>query len=83
MVYGIECADVGSPAAADVANAIVEACYLGEHDEDGGDGIHLLGPLAGTVLRISPPMTITREQARLSLELLYQFVDAVGRSLAG
>ena len=80
MVYGIECAAVGSTAAGDVANAVVEACYLGS---DGGDGIHLLGPLAGTVLRISPPMIITREQARLSLELLYQFVDAVGRSLAG
>ena len=83
MVYGIECADVGSTAAADVASAIVEACYLGEHDEGGGDGIHLLGPLADTVLRISPPMTITPEQASESLELLYRIVDRVGRSLCG
>ena len=62
-----------------MANSIVEACYLGT---DGGDGIHLLGPLADTVLRISPPMTITAEQARESLDLLYQVVDGVGRSLA-
>jgi 4-aminobutyrate aminotransferase-like enzyme len=79
MVYGIECADVGSTNAADVANAIVEACYLGR---DEPDGIHLLGPLAGTVLRISPPMTITEDQARESLELLYRIVDQVGQSLA-
>jgi len=83
MVYGIECADVGSTSAADVANAVVEACYLGENDQEGGNGIHLLGPLADTVLRISPPMTITREQAVESLELLYRIVDRVGRSLGG
>ena len=79
MVYGIECADVGTTPAGDVANAIVEACYLGA---DGGDGIHLLGPLANTVLRISPPMTITDEQARESLRLLNHFVHSVGQSLA-
>ena len=62
-----------------MANAIVEACYLGA---DGGDGIHLLGPLANTVLRISPPMTITDEQARESLRLLNHFVHSVGQSLA-
>ncbi|HAA52415.1 MAG TPA: aspartate aminotransferase family protein [Planctomycetaceae bacterium] len=79
MVYGIECADVGTTPAGDVANAIVEACYLGA---DSGDGIHLLGPLANTVLRISPPMTITDEQARESLRLLNHFVHSVGQSLA-
>ena len=78
MVYGIECADVGGTDAGDVANAIVEACYLGP---DGGDGIHLLGPLAGTVLRISPPMTITEDQAQESLELLHQVVAGVGEAL--
>ncbi len=75
MVYGIECAAVGDQPAEDVANAIVEACYLGL---DGGDGIHLLGPLAGKVLRISPPMTITETEARDSLELLYQVVTRIG-----
>ena len=78
MVYGIECANVGGTDAGDVANAIVEACYLGT---DGGGGIHLLGPLAGTVLRISPPMTITEDQAQESLELLHQVVAGVGEAL--
>ena len=44
MVFGIECAPMGDLSAHDVANAIVESCYLGE---EGGDGIHLLGALAG------------------------------------
>jgi 4-aminobutyrate aminotransferase-like enzyme len=79
MVYGIECNDVGSTAAADVANAIVETCYLGG---EGGEGIHLLGPLAGTVVRISPPMTITEDEARTSLALLMELVSRVGESLA-
>jgi 4-aminobutyrate aminotransferase-like enzyme len=74
MVFGIECAAVGSLTAEDVANAVVEACYLGR---EGGDGIHLLGPLAGTVIRVSPPMTMTEAEARDSLELLYQLVQTV------
>jgi len=67
MVFGIECAAVGEWSAEEVANRVVEACYLGE---PGGDGIHLLGPLAGKVLRISPPLTITEEEAHASLELM-------------
>ena len=80
MVYGIECADVGSTPAADVANAVVEACYLGQ---PGGDGIHLLGPLANTVIRISPPMTITEDELLDSLALLFQLISDVGARLAG
>jgi 4-aminobutyrate aminotransferase-like enzyme len=69
MVFGIECAPVGKLTAGEVANAVVEAAYLGE---PGGDGIHLLGPLAGTVVRVSPPLTMTETEAEESLELLYQ-----------
>ncbi|MEX2287900.1 MAG: aspartate aminotransferase family protein [Planctomycetaceae bacterium] len=76
MVFGIECAAAGELSAEQVANAIVEACYLGV---PGGDGIHLLGPLAGKVLRISPPMTITDEEAQDSLELLYELVGGVAK----
>jgi 4-aminobutyrate aminotransferase-like enzyme len=72
MVFGIECAPVGDLRAEDVANAVVEACYLGK---EGGDGIHLLGPLANTVLRVSPPMTMTREDATASLKLLHEIVS--------
>lgn len=67
MVFGIECADFNGIAAADVANAIVKACYLGSGDRG---GIHFLGPLAGKVLRVSPPMTMTLDEARDSLGLL-------------
>jgi 4-aminobutyrate aminotransferase-like enzyme len=80
MVFGIECAPAGDCSAADVANAVVEACYLGR---DGGDGIHLLGPLANTVVRISPPMTTTESEAADSLELLHGIVaDLAGRLAA-
>jgi hypothetical protein len=55
-----------------VAVEIVKAAYVGE---PGGDGIHLLGPLAGNVIRISPPNVITIEQARQSLGLLYRVMS--------
>lgn len=78
MVFGIECGPLGDAPAEDVANGIVEACYLGKTantDDENTDGIHLLGPLAGTVLRVSPPMTMTETDARDSLTLLYDVVN--------
>lgn len=80
MVFGIECAAAGACSAADVANEVVEACYLGR---EGGDGIHLLGPLANTVVRISPPMTMTEAEAADSLDLLHGIIaDLAGRLAA-
>lgn len=76
-VFGIECAAVGNASPRDVAIAIVERCYLG----DGKDGIHLLGPLAGCVIRISPPMCMTDNEAHQSLQLLHTFVAEVGEQL--
>lgn len=70
MVFGFECAPVGSLTAADVAAKIVEACYLGKDNV----GVHLLGALAGKVLRVSPPLTITEAEAKHSLDLLYEIV---------
>lgn len=83
LVFGLECAAVGNHAggnhsARDVANAIVETCYLGK---PGGDGIHLMGPLANCVLRVSPPMTMTESESRSSLELLGELVDVTARKL--
>lgn len=78
LVFGIEAATVGSTEPAHVANAIVERCYRGD---DNNDGIHLLGPLAGCVLRVAPPMCMTDEQAQHSLDLLHQFVQDVGSRL--
>jgi len=80
LVFGIECNAVGDLAAKDVANEVVKACYLGR---PGGDGIHLLGPLAGTVLRISPPMTITQQQSKDSLDLLFEICQQVAEKLTG
>lgn len=50
FVYGVEMAS------SEIANACVLEAYLG----DGKDGVHFLGPLASKVLRISPPLTMTR-----------------------
>jgi 4-aminobutyrate aminotransferase-like enzyme len=68
MVWGLETKDHAGRSAAEWANAIVLTCYRGI----GGDGIHLLGPLAKKVLRIAPPLTITSEEARAAMDLMQQ-----------
>src|SRR5262249_47522896 len=68
MVLGGETADHAGRAAAEWANAFVLACYQGDGPQ--GDGVHLLGPLAKKVVRIAPPLTITEEEARASLDLM-------------
>lgn len=77
LVFGFECAPVGSLSAGDVAARIVEACYLGKDNV----GIHLLGALAGKVLRVSPPLTITIEETRASLDLLNEIVAGVAAKI--
>ena len=84
MVFGIECTPLGDLSADEVANAVVEACYLGRPTADGSvQGIHLLGALAGNVIRVSPPMTITDGQATESLALLYELIGEVAVRLQG
>ncbi|HEY3969030.1 MAG TPA: aspartate aminotransferase family protein [Planctomycetaceae bacterium] len=78
LVFGIECADCGGLSSKQVAVEIVKAAYIGPQ---GGDGIHLLGPLAGNVLRISPPNVITKLQARESLDLLNDVVMKLAERL--
>jgi 4-aminobutyrate aminotransferase-like enzyme len=68
VVWGIECAPLGDRSAADVALACVEACYRGDSD---GEAIHLLGPLAGKVIRVSPPLVMPLTEAREYLEVMY------------
>lgn len=77
MVFGIECGPVGELTANETANAVVERCYRGNEQND---GIHLLGPLAGCVIRISPPLCISRTDAEHSLALLAEFVRDVARA---
>jgi len=78
LVFGIECADCGKLTSQEVAIEIVKAAYLGNN---GGDGIHLLGPLAGNVIRISPPNVISESQARDSLEILNAVVARLAERL--
>jgi 4-aminobutyrate aminotransferase-like enzyme len=73
MVWGVEIAEHAGRSASEMANEVVRTCYLGE---PGGDGIHLLGPLAGNVLRVSPPLVISESEAAESLQLM-------GRLLVG
>jgi 4-aminobutyrate aminotransferase-like enzyme len=72
MVWGIDFRDHGGKTAAEWANAAVLMCYHG----DGNDGIHLLGPLAKKVVRVSPPLIISEIEARESMALMH-------RSLSG
>src|SRR6202043_158637 len=73
MVWGVETRDHAGKTAAEWANAIVLACYRGADGE--GDGIHLLGPLAKIVVRISPPLVITVAEAEEAMELLRQVLS--------
>jgi 4-aminobutyrate aminotransferase-like enzyme len=70
MVWGIETSDHAGRSAAEWANLIVLACYRG----DGGDGIHLLGPLAKKVVRVAPPLTIAVSEAKDAVELMLNLV---------
>ncbi len=71
MVWGVETQDHAGRGAADWANAVVLACYRG----DGGDGIHLMGPLAKKVLRIAPPLVITEQEARDAMGLMRRLLQ--------
>jgi 4-aminobutyrate aminotransferase-like enzyme len=76
VVWGIECASVGPRSADEVARDCVEACYRGDAQ---GRAIHLLGPLAGKVLRVSPPLVMEAEDARLYLAVMYDIFAELAR----
>jgi 4-aminobutyrate aminotransferase-like enzyme len=79
LVWGIECAGVGDRSAEQVAAACVEACYLGDA---AGRAIHLLGPLAGKVLRVSPPLTMPLDDARYYLDAMFEIFSSVEQRMA-
>lgn len=79
-VWGLEIRPCGRFDAPAVAAALVEACYLGD---ESGRAVHLLGPLAGKVIRISPPLTTPLAVAEDSLDCLLGIFQAVARRLAG
>jgi 4-aminobutyrate aminotransferase-like enzyme len=74
VVWGVECAPAGSMTAAEVANACVKACYLGDEQ---GRAIHLLGPLAGKVIRVSPPLVMPLAEAKEYLDAMYGIFKSV------
>lgn len=78
VVWGIECAPLGQHSAADVANACVEACYMGDSQ---GRAIHLLGALAGKVIRVSPPLVMELDEARDYLDAMYEIFTNVTQRL--
>jgi 4-aminobutyrate aminotransferase / (S)-3-amino-2-methylpropionate transaminase / 5-aminovalerate transaminase len=80
LVWGVEMGDWADRSAADWAVDCVRDCYLGDSQ---GNGIHLLGPLAGNVLRISPPLVISEEDAAESLRLMHRiFADLAASTRA-
>ncbi len=68
LVWGIEISAWQQQSANAMANACVEVCYRGE--QSSGMGIHLLGPLAGNVLRIAPPYSLRIQEAQAACELI-------------
>jgi 4-aminobutyrate aminotransferase-like enzyme len=85
MVWGVETCDHAGRGAADWANAVVLACYRGEPGASapgGGDGIHLMGPLAKQVLRIAPPLVITEQEARAAVELMHQLMAPLAEGVS-
>ncbi len=79
LVWGVECTACGDRTAEEVAIACVEACYLGDAS---GRAIHLLGPLAGKVLRVSPPLVMPLGEARDYLDAMFRIFDSVQRRFA-
>ncbi len=40
-------------------------------------GIHLLGPLAGKVIRVSPPLIISIQEAKFAIELMHRIFESL------
>lgn len=72
MVWGVEfSADPPNAKNPRTANQVaMEAVRLAYVGDDDGNAVHLLGPLAGNVVRIAPPLTITPDEADFWTEVL-------------
>ena len=75
MVWGVEAADHAGRSATEWANAFVLACYQG----DGGEapGVHLLGPLSRKVIRVAPPLVLSADEARDSMDIVHRAVKSL------
>jgi 4-aminobutyrate aminotransferase-like enzyme len=74
MVWGIEMRDHAGRSAQEWANAFVLAAYQGEV------GVHLLGPLSKRVVRIAPPLIITKVEAQAALSILNRAASRLVKS---
>jgi 4-aminobutyrate aminotransferase / (S)-3-amino-2-methylpropionate transaminase / 5-aminovalerate transaminase len=79
MVWGVEVAEFAGNSANDVANACILSAYNGD---DRGRAVHLMGPLAGKVIRIAPPLTMTETEAADSVDALAACFANAERALA-
>lgn len=79
MIWGLEIGEAGGKSAGDVAHACVAAAYRGDAK---GRALHLAAPLAGRMIRIAPPLVITEEEARESVEALYDCFKALEKELS-
>lgn len=74
MVWGVQAADAPPRSSQQVAVDCVRAAYVGDGQ---GNAIHLLGPLSGNVVRVSPPLTMTDQEAIFWMPVLYRTFAAV------
>jgi 4-aminobutyrate aminotransferase-like enzyme len=72
LVWGLEVDSYGGKTANEIANECVLQCYL--------QGLHLMGPLAGNVLRISPPLVISESEAKEGLQLMRRAFEQIART---
>jgi len=77
-VWGIECLPMGDLTADQVAVECVRACYLGDRH---GHAIHLLGPLAGRVIRVSPPLTLALDEAQTYFDAMLSIFQELAKRL--
>lgn len=73
-VWGVQCAALPGRSSHEVACEIVRACYDGD---EAGRAIHLLGPLAGDVIRIAPPLVMPLDEAQEYLDAMHAIIDAI------
>jgi len=74
-VWGIECNGAGDLSPEETAHELVRRCYVGN---DKGQAIHLLGPLAGKVIRIAPPLNMDHGEAQEYFDVLHEITATLG-----
>lgn len=81
MVWGVEFREYGGASANEIANRFVLESYRGTIGNP-QEGVHLLGPLAKKVVRISPPLVIREEEAASAMSILHEAAERLNPSPA-